>query len=429
MTLEQGEGHHRTPALVPGARGVVFESWPSNTLHSFHLDTAVRQPLTEGTRPQVTADGRLVFERDGSLWSAPLDVESLTLTAEPQVVLTHPAPTVWVDDFAIGARGTLVYRTRAAGNVLQTFTPVWVTREGREASLPLPARAYESPRVSPDGLRVAVSVTSERQGENDLWVYDVRTGAGTRLTHGGHNRLPIWTADGSQILFSSTLDAPIPAGNTQAWWGNLYRVRADGSGRPERLTKTDVNQALTGASPDGRLLLFTRIIGPGHWEITRIDLDRDGEMTAIAPGPFTRASAEISPDGQLISYRSNDSGTWEVYVQTYPALDTRVPVSVGGGDEPIWSADSRSIFYRSGDRVMAVEIQRAPRLAASAPVELFSAAYRRGGAGRGREYHVAPDGRFLMLTPMPVENSTVDAPPFVVVLNWTEELKQRVPTR
>jgi serine/threonine-protein kinase len=425
MSLDQDEAHHRAPAIVPSARGVIFESWPSRTLHAFHLDTNVRQALTAGTRPQVTSDGRLLFERDGSLWSAPLDVETLTLSGEPQIVLTHATPDVWVDDFVVGARGTLVYRTRRAGNPLQMFTPVWVTRDGREAPLPLPARAYESPRVSPDGFRVAVSVASERRGENDLWVYDVRTGAGARVTHGGHNRNPIWTADGTQILYSSTLNAPIPAGSTQQWWGNLYRVRADGSGHPERLTNTEVNQALSGASPDGRLLLFTRVVGPQHWEITRIDLDRGGETTALVPGPFTRASAEISPDGQLISYRSNDSGAWEVYVQTYPSLDARVPVSIGGGEEPVWSADSRSIFYRTGDRVMAVEIQRAPRLGASAPVELFSAAYRRGGGGRGREYHVGPDGRFLMLKPMPVEDTTIDAPPFVVVLNWFEELKAR----
>jgi hypothetical protein len=351
------------------------------------------------------------------------------LTADPQPVLSHPTPGMQIGDFVLGEGGTLVYRTGPSDDALNQFVAAWVSREGREEPISLPSRPYESPRVSPDGQRLAVSVPSERTGENDLWVYDLRTSAGIRLTHAGHNRVPVWTADGTRMVFSSTHSAPRPQGSTANWYGNLYEVRADGSREPERLTNAEENHALSGISPDGRHLFFTRVLdATTHWEITRVDRSRNGEIAPFITGPFRRGTAEVSPDGRLISYRSDESGRFQIYVQTYPELEAKIAVSVEGGDEPVWSADSRELYYRLGDRVMAVEIRREPSLQASAPRMLFSGGYRPGGGGsRGREYHVAPDGRFLMLKPVTADNAAAHQPQLVVVLNWLEELRARLP--
>src|SRR5262249_32182597 len=138
---------------------------------------------------------------------------------------------------AIGANGTLIY---GAGSLRtsdqQPYTASWVDQHGRVEPLSLPPRGYDFPRLSPDGGRLVVAIRTVRENgltEHDLWVYDLLTGAGIRLTQAGDNRLPLWTADGQRIVFSSTNDAPPPGNHGVVWWGNLYQVRADGSHEPE----------------------------------------------------------------------------------------------------------------------------------------------------------------------------------------------------
>ena len=253
---------------------------------------------------------------------------------------------------------------------------MWVDRAGLEKPLPLGPHNYQYPRLSPDGKRLAIVQETERPGESDLWVYNVETGAALRLTHDGKNGVPVWSSDGERIIFSSTQDRRPNTSPARAM-GKSLLVRADGSGAVERLTTDpDTSQALSGISPNGRQLFYTKVLnGADHWEITRVDLDKGGQQTAVLPGPFRRVIGGISPDGGLILYRSDETGAFEIYVQTYPAMDAKVAVSVGGGDSPVWSADGKELFYRAGDRVMAVAVTRQPALRASPPQELFRGTY------------------------------------------------------
>jgi eukaryotic-like serine/threonine-protein kinase len=206
--------------------------------------------------------------------------------------------------------------------------------------------------------------------------------------------------------------------------GNLYAVRSDGNGDVQRLTTDESNQALSGVSSDGRHLFYTKVIIPSkHGEITRIDLDEEARHSTLMPGRFRRASAELSPDGGLMLYRSDETGAFEIYVQTYPGMDAKIPVSVGGGDSPVWSSDGRELFYRSGERRMAVEVTRQPTLRATPPRELFQGAYVFTQAG-GRQYHVGPDGRFVMLKRGAAE-PTPAQPKIVLDVNWMEALQRR----
>jgi Tol biopolymer transport system component len=301
---------------------------------------------------------------------------------------------------------------------------VWVDRAGGETPLPLSPHNFQQPRLSPDGKRLAIAQETERPGENDLWVYNVETGAALRLTHQGTNGLPVWSGNGEQIFFSSTKDLPFAVVAGQGQWGNLYSVRSDGNGEVVRLTSdVETSQALSGISPSGRQLFYTKVITvANHWEITRVDLDNGGLQSTLWPGRFRRSSAEVSPDGGLISYRSDETGTFEIYVQTYPEMDAKIPVSIGGGDSPVWSADGRELFYRVGERVMAVEVTRQPALRATTPRELFRGAYVNPGTG-GRHYHVGPDGRFIML-----KRGTAAAAPderkIVLEVNWLDALRR-----
>jgi hypothetical protein len=125
-----------------------------------------------------------------------------------------------------------------------------------------------------------------------------------------------------------------------------------------------------------------------------------GEPVAqpILQGNFNRGSAEVSPDGRWLVYRSDQSGQDEVYVQPYPGPGPTVPVSIGGGTHVTWSPDGTELTYRLDERMMAVSFTvegDTPRI--GPPTELFRGDYYNSGPAQARQYHIAPDGRFLML--------------------------------
>ena len=129
----------------------------------------------------------------------------------------------------------------------------------------------------------------------------------------------------------------------------------------------------------------------------------------------------FSPDGRFIAYASDVSGVWEVYVQPYPGFDSRTTVSAGGGRLPMWSVDGTELFYIQDDRrMMAAKVTTEPTFRAERPEMLFEGEFFLHGAG-DQSYDVAPDGRFLMVQ----QNS--DIADLIVVTNFFEELKERVP--
>ena len=145
---------------------------------------------------------------------------------------------------------------------------------------------------------------------------------------------------------------------------------------------------------------------------------RRGDPIELAATSFSEHNGEFSPDGNMIAYVSNEAGRNHVYVTDFPRLRERRMVSQGAA--PRWSRTSDELFYRSGGKLMAVTIQAEPELLPETPVELFDYEYLAGGAP---QYHVHPDGRFLMIRYAPEA-----LPDLRIVTNWFEELKERVPT-
>jgi hypothetical protein len=143
--------------------------------------------------------------------------------------------------------------------------------------------------------------------------------------------------------------------------------------------------------------------------------------------PFEDTAPKFSPDGKWLAYSSDESGRREVYLQPYPGPGSKWQISSEGGQEPVWNPNGRELFYRSGSKIMAVEITTQPGFAAGRPKALFEGPYL-PTAGSFPYYDVSPDGqRFLMLKPV---ESQASAPTQInVVLNWFEELKRKVPVR
>jgi len=250
----------------------------------------------------------------------------------------------------------------------------------------------------------------------DIWLYDVARDTLTRLTFGGDDNYPVWSPDGKRIAFNST----------RAGAANLYLTAADGSGTVERLTTSDYSQYPGSWSPDGKFLAFTEEAHPHTGDdILLLPVQGDRRPQPLLQTPFNEWQPRFSPDGRWLAYTSNESGSAEVYVQPFPSLGAKWKISTDGGTEPLWAPTGRELFYRNGDKMMAVSLETKPAFAVSNPRLLFDAPYAHISSDIPN-YDVAPDGRLLMVRENQ-QKATVTQ--LNVVLNWFEELKQRAGER
>jgi eukaryotic-like serine/threonine-protein kinase len=323
--------------------------------------------------------------------------------------------------FSVSESGSLLY---VPGGIFPDpeRSVVWVDRTtGAVQPLPLPARAYLSPRLSPDGHRVVFWT----QGDRNVWVHDLVRGTLTRLTSEARNARAIWTPDGTRITYGSTT-----AGNENIFW-----KPADGSRPAERLTTSDNLQYSAVWSPDGQTLAFVESRSETGTDVWVLPVQGDRQPRAIIQTRFNEAYPDFSPDGHWLAYASDESGRSEVYVQPYPGPGPRQQVSTDGGIGPAWSRDGRELFYMTTPsfggqaaltKMMVVAVSLRPTFTAGHPRMLFQGRY---GATAGiRAYDVTADGRrFLMVQQK--ERAPVSAADMILVQNWSEELKARVPTK
>jgi eukaryotic-like serine/threonine-protein kinase len=288
---------------------------------------------------------------------------------------------------------------------------VWVSRNGAEQPLPAPPQAYEIVRLSPDGRRVAVEL------DEQFWLYDLARDTLTRFTfEGQRNQNPVWTPDGKRIAFFSTKEGI----------ENLFWQLADGSGGLERLSTSEYVQIPRSWSPDGQLLAFDVVNPKTQYDIWVLRMS-DRKAQPFLQTPFNEGGATFSPDGHWLAYVSNESGRPEVYVQPYPGPGGKYQISTEGGTEPAWNHNGKELFYRSGNKMMALEVATQPGFVAGKPHMLFEGQYVTNDWPQvSTAYDVSADGqRFLMVKATEQASSATQ---INVVLNWFEELKQKVPT-
>ena len=413
---ERGENSHRWPEFLPGRRAVLF------TIHSFDgmqkiavldLQTRTWKVLIDGgSAARYVPTGHLVYGVTGTLRAVAFDLERLAVVGTPVPVLDG----LEAADVVFAANGSLVYipgRDPASQN-----TVVWVDRLRHVSPLPnIPLDQYRDVRVSPDGGRLALAT------EADVFTYDVGRGILSRLTTDpASDRSPIWTRDGQRIIFRSTR-VRFPA---------LFWRPADGTGRDEQLfTRKDLVDLYPSSwAPDGTQLLFTEAPGQGGGcAVGQIAIERPSDTNVLLKGEPCSAHAAVSPNGRWMAYRSNESGQNEIYVQRYPELGDRQKISTDGGNVPVWSRNGQELFFssREGRQMLAVPVQLGSRLEPGRQQVLFETAI--GVSASGRPYDVAPDGRFLMIRSVQTEADGGTAPNLILVQNWTEELKRRVPTK
>ena len=417
---ERGEADHRWPHVFPGGKAVLFTiirasgGIANSEVAVLDLATGAQKTVVRGgTDARYVSSGHLLYVgANGGLWAVRFDRGRMETVGAPVLMLPQIVVSAFgAGDFDLAENGTVVYAT--AGGQALTRALVWVDRQGREEVIDAPQREYLNPRISPDGSRVAIEA---RDGDGDIWIWDFSRKTYRDLTlNPAADRYPVWTPDGSRVVFNSDRNGVM----------NLFWQAADGSGTPERLTESQNPQFPTAISPDGSHLVF-------HETATTIDLltvmlGRGQSATPLVKTAFSESNGDISPDGRWLAYQSNESGTLEILVRPFPDVnDGRWQVSSSGGVRPVWSRNSRELFYLTlTGALMSVPVDSGPTFNARTPVKVVEGNYLFGVVGAPRTYDVSLDGlRFLMIRP--VTASTTPAS-LVVVQNWTEELKRLVP--
>ena len=423
-TLDAGESFHGYPYILPGAKGLLFAISPGDTdinttrVALLDLETREKKILAEGGAAVGYAPtGHILYVQEGRLTALPFDADSLTVTGPPVPVTERRMvdPGEMPRDVRISREGTLVFVP--AGGELETMrTLVWVDRNGVEERVTEARRNYNFPRLSPDGTRLAVRVTEN--GNTDIWVIDLVSGNPNRLTFDtALDRLPVWSPDGRHIVFTSTRQGP---------W-NLFRKPADGSGPAERLTTSPNDQYPHSWARNGSELFYDEMVPGNGLDIFALPLEGDGAPRAIIHTRFHEFFPALSQDGRWLAYTSDELGHYEVYVRPYPGLRGKWQISRGGGIAPRWSGDGKELFYRNGNKMMAVTIETDVSFIPGNPVELFEDSYV--DDRYGHRYDVSADGqRFLMVKRGQFTDSASPGTEIMVVENWFEELKRLAPT-
>jgi eukaryotic-like serine/threonine-protein kinase len=424
--LDKGESSQRWPEFLPDGKAVLFAVGPSAAdftnarVAVQSLVAGGRRNMIQGTGPHYATSGHLVYAQGGSLMAVSFDSQRLTATgaAVPVVESVVQSSVSGAAQYSFSVTGSLVYVPGGVQSAQSRL--VWVSRNGAEQPVAAPAHTYLGPRLSPDGRRIAVTITEQ---ESQTWLYDLPRETLTRLTLERNNNLfPAWTPDGKRIAFQSNKEGPL----------NIFWQLADGSGGLERLTTSEYTHVPLSWSPDGQLLAFLEVnptTGNDIWVLRVGDPSAgSGQVRKAQPflrTPFNESVPRFSPDGHWLAYISDESGRYEVYVQPYPGPGGKWQISTEGGTEPAWNPNGRELFYRSGDKMMAADVAAQPGFAAGKPRMLFEGPYLPTPL-TSPNYDVSPDGqRFLMLKASAQEQP---APTQInVVLNWFEELKRRVP--
>jgi Tol biopolymer transport system component len=301
--------------------------------------------------------------------------------------------------FAASKDGSLAY---LAGDLALSFA--WLDRTGGSTPVLAGSAGLMNPRLSPDGTRVAGSLFIRSNAEADVWTIDLERGSRLRMTTGGYNRGAVWSPDGTQLAFFSARQ-----GEDQ----DLY-VMPSGGGEPRRVLSRPGAQFPVSWSPDGRALVFED--GPGFSRDLWL-LPFGEKPRPLAVTRFNERGGMFSPDGRWLAFVTDESGRAEVYAQPFPGPGPKVPLSSNGGIQPVWSRDGRELFFREGDSLMSVSVQREP-FRASPARKLFD--LPQGAYGRDQyaaDYDVAADGRFLTVR----QDATRE---IRVVLNWSQSLRR-----
>ena len=409
---------HRWPWFLPDGKHVLYLAAnhanprsEESGIYVVSLDGGAPRRLLPSYGGGVYASGYLLTVRDENLMAAPFDADRLSLTGQAQrlpgsVEFNYG---IWRGVFTASQTGLLAYSVarEAAGGQL-----AWYDTSGRRQSTVGERTESYALRLSPDGRRASVVLGDPN---NDIWIYELDRGVRTRLTNSAQVIMsPVWSADGSQILFATGRSFQKTSVDYE-----MGTLAANGAGERKILYKSAERIEPTDWSRDGRYVLVNRgTIGAS--DIWAVPVAEPDKAFPLVQSPGLDEGGAFSPDGRWVAYVSEQAGRFEVYVTAFPGGGARWQVSAQGGTQPRWRRDGSALYFVSSESPTLMEASVDGKgsqfvvkdVRPLFPVNLFV------GPRISNAYDVTPDGSRILV------NSAGEgsAPRVVLIANWTSEL-------
>jgi len=411
------ETSHRWPYFLPDGRHFLFfvrsGRVENSGVYVGSLDSKeIKRLLPSVVGAAYAPPGFLLFLRNETLMAQPFDANELKLTGEQVPIAEQVAynPGLNRGAFSVSENGVLAFRT-GGGQIDQ---PLWFDRSGKQIGSLGEAGLYFNLGLSPpDEKQAAVDRTDPQTGTNDIWLFDlVRGGVSSRFTtNPGPDSYPLWSPDGSRIVFAS---------NREGGW-HLYLKLVSGGGNEEALLSSVEEKVPDDWSRDGQFIVYESFNPKTKFDLWLLPMSGERKPSLLLQTEFSERQAQFSPDGKYIAYTSDKSGAPAVYVQTFPLSGSEVRVSTGAGAQPRWRRDGRELFYIAADRkLMAVDVRPGATFEVSLPKPLFETRVLTV-TDLGSHYVVSADGQRFLINSIIEERGAI---PISVVKNWTTLLKR-----
>jgi len=344
--------------------------------------------------------GYLLYVQNGNLMADKFDVETLTLGRAPSFVAPDVGTNIRIGNagYSMSNSGVLAYR-QTSGSEL-----VWFDSTGNEIER---VGDGSSPWLIPNGV-VAERGDPAMGGQTDIFLIDRARGIDSRFTFdSGSDQYPIASPDGTEIIFSSN----------RSGYDDLYVKATNGTGDGEILIRSEQTKHATDWSSDGRYVLYTNLSPTTSRDLWILTRSGESEPFPLLQSVFDERHGQFSPDGTWIAYVSNESGRFEVYVQSFPGTGNKRQISSDGGQQPRWRSDGEALFYLASDgTLMRVDITLGSTVLANAPESVF----RASGSIASDRYAVSADGKRFLI---PIGTGDNGVPPVVVVVDWMSSLE------